>query len=127
MSGLEIPWGIDFLPNNDILVTDKNGKFYRQRAGEAKVEIKGVPKVKMDDQGGLLDVKVHPDFETNQTIYLSYSKPNPKNKKEATTCVLMAKLVNDALVEQKTIMTALPYTDKTVSYTHLTLPTTPYV
>ena len=110
VKGLEIPWGIDFLPNGDILVTDRNGNFYRQKEGAEKVLIKGTPKVRYDGQGGLLDVKVHPDFATNQTIYISYSKPN--NKKESNTAVMMAKLVNDELVDQKIIMDAKPYTTR---------------
>lgn len=108
VKGLEIPWGIDFLPNGDLLVTDRNGNFYRQKEGAEKVLIKGTPKVHYDGQGGLLDVKVHPDFASNQTIYIAYSKPN--NKKESNTAVMMAKLVNDELVEQKIIMDAKPYT-----------------
>jgi len=114
VKGLEIPWGIDFLPNGDILVTDRNGDFYRQKEGAEKVKIKGTPKVHSEGQGGLLDVKVHPDFEQNQTIYIAYSKPN--GKKEATTAVMMATLKNDELVEQKIIMTALPYTTKKYHY-----------
>ncbi len=110
VKGLEIPWGIDFLPNGDILVTDRNGNFYRQKEGAEKVMIKGTPKVYYNGQGGLLDVKVHPDFATNQTIYISYSKIN--NKKETNTAVMMAKLVNDELVDQKIIMDAKPYTTK---------------
>ncbi|MFK7978980.1 MAG: PQQ-dependent sugar dehydrogenase, partial [Saprospiraceae bacterium] len=110
VKGLEIPWGIDFLPNGDVLVTDRNGNFYRQKEGAEKVLIKGTPKVYYNGQGGLLDVKVHPDFATNQTIYISYSKPN--NKKESNTAVMMAKLINDELVEQKIIMDAKPYTNK---------------
>ena len=111
VKGLEIPWGIDFLPNGDLLVTDRNGNFYRQKEGAEKVLIKGTPKVHYEGQGGLLDVKVHPDFQNNQIIYLAYSKPNG-GKKEASTALMMAKLVNDELVNQKIIMNALPYTDK---------------
>jgi len=110
VKGLEIPWGIDFLPNGDILVTDRNGNFYRQKEGAEKVMIKGTPKVYYNGQGGLLDVKVHPDFSTNQTIYISYSKIN--SKKETNTALMMAKLVNDELVDQKIIMDATPYTTK---------------
>jgi len=110
VKGLDIPWGIDFLPNGDILVTDRNGNFYRQKEGAEKVLIKGTPAVRFAGQGGLLDVKVHPDFATNQTIYISYSKPN--KKEESNTAVMMARLVNDELVDQKIIMDAKPYTSK---------------
>ena len=105
--GLEIPWGLAFLPNGDVLVTDRNGKFYRQREGAAKQEIKGVPEVRYKGQGGLLDVTIHPDFANNQTVYLAYAES--KGAKESTTIILKAKLHNDELVAQKTIMEVLPY------------------
>ena len=109
VKGLEIPWGLDFLPNGDLLVTDRNGKFYRHREGEDLHEIKGVPDVKYKGQGGLLDVEVHPDFASNQTIYLAYSKP--KGLTSSTTAILKAKLVNDVLEDGEIIMEALPYRD----------------
>ena len=105
--GLENPWGLAFLPNGDILVTDINGKFYRHREGEELHEITGVPEVKFRGQGGLLDVEVHPDFKSNQLVYLTYSKP--KGEKESTTTLLKAKLLNDELSEQEIILEALPY------------------
>lgn len=114
VQGLEIPWGIDFLPNGDILVTDRNGKFYRKSSDSPKIQIKGVPKVHYKNQGGLLDVKVHPDFSNNQTIYLAYSKPN--GQEEATTAILKTRLVNDELVDQEIIMVALPYTKAPYHY-----------
>ena len=114
VKGMEIPWGIDFLPNGDILVTDRNGNFYRKAEGNPKVEIKGVPKVHFKNQGGLLDVKVHPDFANNQTIYLAYSKP--KNDTEATTALLKTRLVNDELVDQKILWIAEPYTKAPYHY-----------
>jgi len=113
-TGLEIPWGLAFLPNNDLLIADRNGKLYRQVPEGTKVEISGVPKVKYERQGGLLDVVVHPNFESNQTIYLSYSKP--KGEKESTTAILMARLVNNELIDQKIIMEAMPYQPTELHY-----------
>lgn len=107
LTGLKVPWGLAFLPNNDILVTDINGKFYRHRDGEEHHEISGVPEVKFKGQGGLLDVEVHPDFATNQLVYLSYSKP--RGEDEVTTAVLKSRLVNDELVNQEIILEGLPY------------------
>lgn len=112
--GMVIPWGMAFLPNGDFLITDRNGKFYRQREGEEKVEISGVPEVKYENQGGLLDVNVHPNFAQNQYVYIAYSKP--KGEKEATTAVMRAKLQNDALVDKKVIWEALPYWDTPYHY-----------
>ena len=117
MEDLEIPWGIAQLPNGDLLVTDRNGKFYRQPAdGGVKIEIGGVPPVKFVEQGGLLDVAVHPDFSSNQTIYLTYSKFKQGNEGEATTALLMAQLNNDQLTNAKDIMVALPYTNGKYHY-----------
>ncbi len=107
--GLKIPWGLAFLPNGDLLVTDRSGKFYRKQEGADLRQIRGVPAVKYKGQGGLLDVEVHPDFASNQTIYLAYSKP--KGISASTTAILKAKLVNDALTEKEIILEALPYRD----------------
>ncbi|MEM6316520.1 MAG: PQQ-dependent sugar dehydrogenase [Bacteroidota bacterium] len=112
--GIEVPWGMAQLPNGDFLITDRTGKFYRQSEGKDKVLIEGTPAVRAVGQGGLLDVAVHPDFDNNQTIYLSYSKP--KGDKEATTALLMAQLVDDKLVNQKEILEALPYSTRPYHY-----------
>lgn len=102
----DVPWGLAFLPNNDILITERSGKFHRLDSNGKMHEIKNVPEVLARGQGGLLDVEVHPDFSNNSFIYLSYSKPSGSN---ATTAVTRAKLVNDQLVDPKIILEATPY------------------
>mgnify|MGYP005666328365 CR=1 FL=1 len=106
VSGLGVPWGLAFLPNGDMLITERSGKFSRYRKGEELHAIKGTPEVLAKGQGGLMDVEVHPDFAKNKWVYLSYSKPKGGN---ATTAVMRARLVNDQLVDQKVIFEALPY------------------
>ena len=106
VEGLGIPWGLAFLPNGDMLVTERSGKFHRYRGGEKLHEISGVPEVRDRGQGGLLDVEVHPRFEENGFIYLSYSKPVGD---EQTTAVMRAKLENDRLTGQKIILEASPH------------------
>ena len=72
--GLVNPWGMAFLPNGDILVTEKKGEIRIIRDGtllDKKVE--GVPEVYLKGQGGLLDIELHPDFNQNRWLYLSYS------------------------------------------------------
>ena len=72
--GLEAPWGMAWLPNGDILVTEQFGRLRLIRDGVLLPEpIAGVPAVYADRQGGLLDVAVHPNFAANIWIYLSYS------------------------------------------------------
>jgi len=67
-----IIWGMDFLPNGDMLFTEKKGKMYRLR-GTKVTEIIDVPPVNSNGQGGLLDIKVHPNYASNGWIYYTYS------------------------------------------------------
>lgn len=106
VDGLDIPWGMAFLPNGDMLITERNGALYRHSAGENLHPIAKVPEVKAKGQGGLLDVIIHPNFTENQLIYLSFSKPKDD---DATTAILRAKLVNDELVDKRIIFEADPY------------------
>ena len=76
ITGHEIIWGMDFLPNGDLIFTEKQGKIYL-RSGETTIELSGFPAVLTYGQGGLLDVKVHPDYSNNGWIYASFSAINP--------------------------------------------------
>lgn len=69
------PFAMAFLPDGDLLVTEKAGALKLRRADGAVVEIGGVPQVAAGGQGGLLDVAVAPDFATSRAIYLSYAEP----------------------------------------------------
>ena len=75
IDGIDIPWGIAFIDEDNFLVTEKQGTLYHVTEGN-KVIISGLPNVYFRGQGGLLDVALHPDYQNNQTIYLtlSYSK-----------------------------------------------------
>lgn len=105
VKGLDVPWGLAFLPNGDLLVTERSGKLHRYHYGETLHEISGVPDVRAAGQGGLMDIEIHPDFEKNRYIYLSYSKPVGSHQ---TTAVLRARLENDRLTGQQIIFQAAP-------------------
>lgn len=76
VGGLENPWGIAFLPDGGFLVTERPGRLRVVRNGELLAEpVDGVPEVLARSQGGLMDVQLHPDFQSNRLVYLSYSKP----------------------------------------------------
>lgn len=110
VEGLNVPWGIAFLPGKELLVTDRNGKLYMVSKDKAKTEITGVPEVVAQGQGGLMDVIIDPAFSSNKFIYLSYSKPkNEGGNLLSTTAILRAKLVGNKLTEQKDIFIAEPY------------------
>lgn len=108
--GLDVPWGMAFLPGGDLLVTDRNGKFYRVKPDKTLSVISGAPEVLARGQGGLMDVTLDPGFATNQLIYLSYSKfKNVDGAVLATTAIMQAKLDGNTLTAQKDIFVAEPY------------------
>jgi len=76
LTGYEIIWGMDFLPNGDLIFGEKRGKLYR-KINEAVTEITGFPEVLPSGQGGLLDIRVHPDYSENGWIYACYSASDP--------------------------------------------------
>jgi aldose sugar dehydrogenase len=76
VEGLENPWGLAFLTDGSMLVTERPGRLRLIGAdGKVSEPIAGVPEVVAGKQGGLLDVALDPDFATNKTIYLSFSEP----------------------------------------------------
>lgn len=73
--GWQNPWGMAFLNETEMLITERNGSLYRfNMADESKTAISGTPNVVAQGQGGLLDIELHPDYATNGWIYFSYSK-----------------------------------------------------
>lgn len=72
--GLEHPWGLAFLPDGAMLVTERPGRLRLIRDGILDpTPVPGTPEVYASGQGGLLDVALHPDFATNRWVYLSYA------------------------------------------------------
>jgi glucose/arabinose dehydrogenase len=73
--GLQNPWSLKFLPDGDILITERPGRLRIVRGGRLDPEpIAGVPEVRSTVLGGLLDVLLHPEFASNRTLYLTYAK-----------------------------------------------------
>ena len=76
--GLVRPWTLVFLPNGDMLVTEKPGRLRILRNGKVDpTPISGVPTVLGQGTGGLMGVALHPRFAENRLVYLSYTKPMP--------------------------------------------------
>jgi glucose/arabinose dehydrogenase len=74
--GLQYPWGLAFLPDGRMLVTEKPGRLrIVAKDGTVSEPLRGVPEVVDDGQGGLLDVVLDPKFAENRLVYLSYSEP----------------------------------------------------
>jgi glucose/arabinose dehydrogenase len=89
---LERPWGLAFLPNGDMLVTERPGRLRVLRNGQLDpTPISGLPPIRAAIIGGLLDIALHPDFAENRLIYFSYSKPDASEPSLATTAVARAR------------------------------------
>ncbi len=74
--GLSHPWAIAFLPEGGMLITERPGRLRVVRNGVLDPEnISGVPQVRTDGNGGLMDVALHPEFAENGLVYLTYTKP----------------------------------------------------
>jgi len=73
--GLESPWGMEFMPDGHLLVTERPGRLRMISADGREISsIDGVPRVDHRDHGGLLDVAIDPAFASNRLVYLSYTK-----------------------------------------------------
>jgi len=100
-SGLDAPWAFAWLPNGDILVTERFGDLRIIREGTLDPNpISGDPEVLVTGQGGLLDVSVHPLFEENRLVYLSYSAGSSEANRLQ---VLRAELIEDHLENPEVI------------------------
>lgn len=108
-SGLNHPWSMAFMPDGQILVTERIGRL-RMVSPDGKLSepIKGVPAVFARDQGGLLGVALDPDFSKNRFIYLAYAEPQGSL---AGTAVARAKLVDRALENLQIIFRQHPKTE----------------
>jgi glucose/arabinose dehydrogenase len=106
---LERPWGMAFLPDGRLLVTEKDGRLnILSKDGKSRQLVQGVPKLRTDGQAGLLDVALDPDFAGNNYIYLSYAEEEATNRDLAGTAVARAKLVEDTLQDVQVIWRQQP-------------------
>jgi glucose/arabinose dehydrogenase len=77
--GLEHPWGLAWLPDGDLLISERTGRLRIVRDGVLDpVAVQGVPEVLAAGQGGLLDVSLHPRFAENRLVYLTYAAGSPE-------------------------------------------------
>ncbi|NVK84939.1 MAG: PQQ-dependent sugar dehydrogenase, partial [Cytophagia bacterium] len=73
-SELKNPWGMAFLPDGKILITEKEGRIVLLENGAiTNSDVSGGPQAKVQGQGGLLDIEMHPDFESNRWVYFTYA------------------------------------------------------
>jgi glucose/arabinose dehydrogenase len=115
-TGLVHPWAVEPLPGGDLLITERPGRLRIVSAkGELGAPIAGVPKVDARGQGGLLDVALGPQFESDRTLYLSYAEPREGGN---GTSVTRAVLSSDRrrLEQVRVIFRVLPTYDGTLHF-----------
>ena len=104
VAGVKHPWSIAFLPGGDMLFTQRTGELRLVRDGRLLEQpLAGVPDTLVQGQGGLQEVAVHPDFEVDRIVYLSYSKAEGDRN---TTALVRARLDGDRLHEVEEIFEA---------------------
>lgn len=106
-TGLDNPWGLTFLPNNDLLVTERDGEIRIIRNGKLlENKVTGVPEVYATGQGGLFEIQLHPDYEKNGWLYISYAAPGNGG---GNTAIMRAKLGGFNLINKEVIFQAQPF------------------
>jgi glucose/arabinose dehydrogenase len=112
--GLDFPWSLAFLPDGQLLVTERTGQLKIISDGKLSDPVSGLPdNIYVEGQGGHLDVVLHPEFQTNSWLYLScVTGSDHKNALE----VMRAKLIGNKLTQQETIFTVSPLKDTPVHF-----------
>ncbi len=112
--GLHHPWGMAVLPDGDLLVTERRGRLLRVAPinGETR-RIGGLPPVDHRNQGGLLDVTLHPEFARNGWVYLTWAG---KGEGGNATHLGRGRLVEDRLVDFETLFVATPFVDSGIHF-----------
>lgn len=109
VDGLDHPWGMAFLPNGDLLITERTGSLRLVKNWNlVKEKVTGLPDIQEIGQGGLMGITLHPDFKNNRWLYLTYAG---KDKRIFGTEVIRGRLQGMTLTDVETIFKALPKAD----------------
>jgi len=107
---LDNPWGFTFLPDNSMLITEKSGELIYFKDGKKSI-VSGMPEVTVRGQGGLMDIELHPNFETNHLIYFTYASSEGEGS-GANTTLMRAVFKENQLTNQKVLYKAEPNSRK---------------
>ncbi|MBS2213640.1 PQQ-dependent sugar dehydrogenase [Carboxylicivirga mesophila] len=116
LSGLDVPWGLEFLPDGSLLISERDGDLLLFTSEGQLTKVSNSPNVLAAGQGGLLDLELHPNYEQNGWIYMAYSSPGTEDEKLANTAIMRARLQGNELIDNEVIFKARPETDKRHHY-----------
>ncbi len=104
-TGVETPWGLAFLPDGRLLVTERPGRLRIIDHGRLlPTPVLGTPEVWTRQDGGLFDVEVHPDYAKNGWIYLAYAEPRETNR--SMTTIIRGRIRDNRWIDQEVIYRA---------------------
>lgn len=106
-----IPWGFDFFPDGSMLVTEKEGQLFHIK-NKVKTEISGFPEFKVKGQGGLMDVKIHPNYPNPSWIYATFANEDPSDDDKANTRLVRFQINNDQVTNLEVLYQAENYSDR---------------
>lgn len=104
--GLERPWAVAHLAKDSLLISERNGQLRWFHDGKLSQPIKGLPQVFNAGQGGMLDVKPHPDYDNNKLVYFTYAKGS---KDKNATYLARATFDKGKLGKVEELFKAAPY------------------
>lgn len=114
---LSNPWGMAFLPDGGIIVTERPGRIRIFRDGVLGEPVSGVFEVGAQSQGGLLDIALSPDFAETGRLFLTFAETGPGG---SATAVMSARLTlsgdSGALIDRRVIQRMQPYTQGNLQY-----------
>lgn len=111
--GLDVPWGLAFMPNGDLLISERKGTLHTFSNDQLSAPIDGLPPIMAFGQGGLLDLALHPNYKDNGWIYMSYSALNTESDKRiGNTAIMRARLKDNKLFDQELLYKGTPDTDR---------------
>jgi glucose/arabinose dehydrogenase len=114
IDGLGIPWGMAFIADNQVLVTEREGRIsLLDTASGKRSALQGAPAVKADGQGGMLDVAVPPDFKRGDWIYFTFVRDKAN---QGVTVLARAKLVGNKLVNWQDLLETRSATNTTYHF-----------
>jgi len=107
LDDLQHPWGMAWLPDGRMLITERPGRL-NLVDGETVQSVSGLPEIRARGQGGLMDVAPHPDYENTGWIYFTYTAPGEDGN---GTVLARARLDGSALVDRETLYEQAPFID----------------
>jgi len=113
-TGLENPWGMVWLPDGRMLVTERKGEiFVFEHERDAGQKIEGFPEVYERGQGGLMDIQLHPRYTDNGWLYATYAKPGHGG---GSTTLIRFRLTGHQVTDLETVYQTMPLSTSGVHF-----------